>query len=65
VRLPPCRFGDGEAIYRVAVPDGCLCYPDDREQDLCLHHYHRFAQVNAKPMRLLYCYIAPRPEHAW
>lgn len=37
---PPCRFPhDDIAVVRVAVPDGCACYPDDREQDLCLQHW--------------------------
>jgi len=35
---PQCRFTDGEAVARFALDKGCFCYPDDREQDLCLHH---------------------------
>lgn len=37
-----CRFGDGfRAAVRVSLSDGCLCYPDDREQDLCIQHLDR------------------------
>ena len=36
---PMCRFGDGSlAVARFATPRGCVCYPDDREQDLCYQH---------------------------
>jgi hypothetical protein len=41
VEPPQCRFGDGEAAAHVSVPGGCVCYPDDREQDLCLQHLSR------------------------
>lgn len=34
-----CRFGDGPATVRVALEKGCVCYPDDREQFLCEHHW--------------------------
>jgi hypothetical protein len=36
-----CRFGDGEAVAVVALERGCIAYPDDREQALCLHHLFR------------------------
>lgn len=26
---------------RVSVPEGCLCFPGDREQDLCAQHLNR------------------------
>ena len=36
---PPCRFNDGlPAVARFSTPTGCVCYPDDREQDLCGQH---------------------------
>lgn len=38
---PQCRFGDGEAIALFHMVDGCMCFPDEREQDLCLHHAYR------------------------
>lgn len=39
---PQCRFqhkSEGDAVIKVAVPQGCICYPDDREQWLCWQHY--------------------------
>lgn len=34
-----CRFDDGNyAVGRFAFSDGCVCYPDDKEQDLCIQH---------------------------
>ena len=36
--MASCRFGDGEAIGRFRLDQGCLVYPDDREQDLCWYH---------------------------
>jgi hypothetical protein len=36
-----CRFGDGEAVAVVALDRGCIAYPDDTEQALCLHHFAR------------------------
>jgi hypothetical protein len=36
-----CRFGDGEAIARFSLPGGCIAFPEDREQALCLHHAMR------------------------
>jgi hypothetical protein len=39
--MPHCRFGDGEAIGRFALSDGCVAFPEDREQDLCWHHARR------------------------
>ena len=39
----PCRFAtDGcpdEAVARVQM-EGCVCYPDDTEQSLCMQHLH-------------------------
>jgi len=37
-RIARCRFCESEAIGVFSLPDGCLCYPEDREQSLCLHH---------------------------
>jgi hypothetical protein len=40
--LISCRFdhrAPADAIY--ALSDGCLCYPDDREQALCRQHIDR------------------------
>jgi hypothetical protein len=38
---PPCKFCGQLAIVRVALPEGCLCYPEDREQALCPQHLDR------------------------
>lgn len=38
----PCHF-DGcpfEASVAVHLPHGCICYPDDIVQLLCLQHAH-------------------------
>ena len=29
----PCRFGDGPAIARFSLDQGCVAFPDDRVQD--------------------------------
>ena len=36
--MPDCRHGDGPAVARFRTPNGCVCFPDDREQDLCPQH---------------------------
>jgi hypothetical protein len=36
-----CRFCGDVAAARYALSAGCLCYPDDREQDLCVQHIIR------------------------
>lgn len=38
---PQCRFGDGPAVARYHMERGCVCFPDDREQDLCAHHEYK------------------------
>lgn len=41
-----CRFGDSSpAVARFAMDRGCVCYRDDREQDLCAQHI-----INAEPL---------------
>ena len=40
-----CRFCAWVAVARFALPQGCACYPDDREQALCVQHV-----VNAEPI---------------
>lgn len=38
----PCRFGDSSGAIAVwEMDEGCMCYPDDRVQSLCLHHTFR------------------------
>lgn len=39
---PQCRFGDGPACGLFETPDGCVCYPDDRQQYLCCYHAEKF-----------------------
>jgi hypothetical protein len=37
-----CRQGDRDPVVGiVALDQGCLVFPDDREQALCLHHIMR------------------------
>jgi hypothetical protein len=33
-----CRFGDDEAVGLFRLDEGCVAYPSDREQYLCVHH---------------------------
>lgn len=33
-----CRFCGDRAVGIYSVPEGCFCYPDDREQALCPQH---------------------------
>jgi len=34
-----CRQGDSDPpVAIIALSDGCLVFPEDREQVLCLHH---------------------------
>jgi hypothetical protein len=33
-----CRFGDDEAVGLLKLDAGCVAYPGDREQYLCVHH---------------------------
>lgn len=35
---PQCRFCGSPAVVLVAMSEGCVCYPDDREQFLCRQH---------------------------
>jgi hypothetical protein len=45
VATEPCRFLErgctAPAVVRVAMDQGCVCYPADREQWLCAQHEHR------------------------
>jgi hypothetical protein len=34
-----CRFGCPVATVRVQLNAGCVCFPEDREQYLCEHHW--------------------------
>lgn len=51
---PLCRFGDRPAIARYALSDGCVCYPDDREQDLCVQHILRATPLGTMKKLVVY-----------
>jgi hypothetical protein len=36
-----CRFCQDNAVVKVYLSKGCICYPDDHEQDLCIQHLKR------------------------
>lgn len=39
MELVPCRFGDNmHAVGHYITPNGCACFPEDKEQDLCGQH---------------------------
>jgi hypothetical protein len=38
MRVVPCRFGCPVSAGRYSVPEGCVCFRDDTEQDLCAQH---------------------------
>lgn len=38
-KWPECRFGGHPASVRVELEAGCVCFPDDKEQFLCEHHW--------------------------
>ena len=42
-----CRFGDGLAIGRFRLDDGCVAFPNDRVQDLCWHHARRTSPLGS------------------
>jgi hypothetical protein len=51
---PRCRFDDGPAVVRVALPRGCVCRPADREQDLCHHHLRKATPLGGMTIILDY-----------
>ena len=37
--IPYCRHDHNVlAVARFSVDEGCVCFPEDREQDLCAQH---------------------------
>jgi hypothetical protein len=36
--MPSCRHCGSPAVARFKTPQGCVCFPEDREQDLCMQH---------------------------
>lgn len=53
----PCRFGCKTAIGRFSVPEGCACFPDDTEQDLCPQHV-----ISAEPLGDMQPILIYQPE---
>ena len=45
--IPMCRFNDGmPAKARFSTPKGCVCFPDDRYQDLCEQHIIKWGVID-------------------
>ena len=40
-KTEPCRHCGTPAVAHVAVPEGCVVFPDDRDQWLCAQHLSR------------------------
>jgi hypothetical protein len=36
-----CRFCNDNAVVKVYLSKGCICYPNDSEQNLCCQHLKR------------------------
>lgn len=54
-RVVPCRFGDSSpAVGRYLTPQGCVCYPHDREQDLCAQHVLKDGMIGDARLILIY-----------
>lgn len=51
---PPCRFCGMPSIARYAMDEGCICYPDDREQDLCMQHENRATPLGSMELMINY-----------
>jgi hypothetical protein len=56
--MPKCRFDDFEADMRIYLSDGCVGFPDDREQDVCATHWRKSTPHGSK------CTIAVYSEWA-
>lgn len=47
-QIEMCRFGHSvEAAVRVDLSEGCICFPEDREQALCAQHYVRMTPLGS------------------
>ena len=58
----PCRFSvdrccSGVAVGRYATPNGCVCYREDTEQDLCVQH-----AITAEPLGPFRLIVIYQPE---
>jgi hypothetical protein len=49
----PCRQCGDPAAAVFALPQGCVVYPDDREQALCVHHALRATPLGDEGMTLV------------
>lgn len=43
----PCRQCGERAVAVFAMSEGCVVYPDDREQALCWQHAHKAAPLGS------------------
>ena len=65
VKEVPCRFGDhSPAVGRYKTPEGCVCYPDDREQDLCAQHIIKDGMIGER-VELILVYQPSFYENWW
>jgi hypothetical protein len=60
---PACRFCGQPALGRFTMSAGCVCKPDDREQDLCLHHTMRANPLGS--MQLIADYTTDGAFRTW
>lgn len=42
-----CRFGCGCADLYVTLDRGCYCFPEDREQYLCMQHWIKLEPIGS------------------
>ena len=53
----PCRFApqcSDSAVGRYDTPEGCVCLPEDREQDLCVQHAITAEPLGPFQLKLIY-----------
>lgn len=54
-KIVPCRFGDSSpAVGRYETPEGCVCFPQDRVQDLCAQHVIKDGMIGDARLVLIY-----------
>jgi hypothetical protein len=59
-----CRFNhDDEVVVKVALSDGCMCYPEDKFQDLCYYHYMKSTPLGS--MKIVKEYPAYKEWKRW
>jgi hypothetical protein len=51
---PRCRLCSDYAVARFKTPNGCVCYPDDREQDLCAQHIIKWGVIGESELMQVY-----------